>query len=129
MGTVEARVDRLEEVLREFEKMTLGGLIEVCRNRCPKLTKLCDKAYSLNQQRQDFIHATFAATEEGDYVRFRKLVGYGDLAKDIETLESVTKEINALIEELDKTTGALISSQSKPDSGGVAVSCLGSLRR
>ena len=64
----------LEEVIGEFARAPLGTLIKSCRERCPALNQSCDKAEELNQQRQDFIHATFAATEEGSYVRFRRLV-------------------------------------------------------
>ena len=67
------------------------------------------KADQLNTNRQYFIHATFAATEEGKYVRFSKLVGYADLAKDIKQLIEVTKEVNALVEELDQKTGSLLT--------------------
>jgi hypothetical protein len=120
------QTNKLEDVIREFEGKSLGSLITSCRKRCPSLAQSCDKAVKLNQQRQDFIHATFAATEKGRYVRFRQLVGYEDLAKDIATIETVTKEANALIEELDQATGALVSNRSNPDSGVVTVSVLGS---
>ena len=49
------------------------------------LMEYCDKAIHLNEQSQEFIHATFAVTEEGSYVRFRKLVGYSDLVKEVLT--------------------------------------------
>ncbi len=69
----------------------------------------CDKAEHLNTDRQDFLHATFAEMEEGQYVRFRKLVGYANLGNDIEKIRTVTEKVNSLIEELDKTTGSLLT--------------------
>jgi hypothetical protein len=106
----------LEEVLKELSGKALGELIQECRVRCPRLEKLCEEGSRLNKHRKDFIHATFAADEEGGYVRFRKLVGYDSLEKDIATLETATKDINTLIENLDRATGSLATSLPKPDS-------------
>lgn len=55
---------------------TLGFLISHCRANFPTLSDSYYEAEKLNIRRQDFIHAMFAATEEGQYVRFRKLVGF-----------------------------------------------------
>jgi hypothetical protein len=116
----------LAEVVREFDRAPLGTLIRSCRERCPNLKESCDKADQLNQHRQDFIHATLAATDEGGYVRFRKLVGYQNLENDIETIMTITKEVNALIQELDTATGSLVPGRLDDGSGVIKVSALGS---
>jgi len=101
----------LDQVIKEFGGGggTLAKLIIHCRSHFQNLTDTCNKAEKLNTDRQDFIHATFAATEEGGYVRFRKLVGYADLAHDIELIAEITNDTNSLIQELDQLTGSLLS--------------------
>jgi hypothetical protein len=101
----------LEEVIKAFSggSGTLGKLIDHCRKNSPSLNGFCNKAVQLNTDRQDFIHATFAATEEGRYVRFRKLIGYGTLSNDIERIKEITNNANSLIEELDHQTGSLVA--------------------
>lgn len=101
----------LDQVVKDFSgpRGTLGSLIAHCRTNFVPLSDSCAEAERLNTHRQDFIHATFAATEEGRYVRFRKLVGYADLGTDIEQIRSITQKANSLIEELDRKTGALLT--------------------
>jgi uncharacterized protein (UPF0297 family) len=100
-----------DQVIKEFSGGggTLGKLVIPCRSHFPNLTDTCNKAENLNTDRQDFIHATFAAMEEGGYVRFRKLVGYMDLATDIGHIKEITGKTNSLIEELDQKTGSLLT--------------------
>jgi hypothetical protein len=118
------RKQELKGVIQSFEKSTLGQLIDSCRKRCPNLTNLCDEADSLNKERQDFIHATIAATEKGEYVRFRKLSGYLDLPKDTDKVVTVTQKVNDLIKKLDLATGSPLSDQSRGDSIVATVSAL-----
>lgn len=101
----------LDQVVKNFNgpRGTLGSLIDYCRTRFPPLSDSCAEGEKLNAQRQDFIHATFAATEEGLYVRFRKLIGYADLNTDIDQIRSITNKTNSLIEELDRKTGGLLT--------------------
>lgn len=101
----------LDQVVRDFSGLrgTLGSLISHCRTSFPPLSDACAEAEKLNTRRQDFIHATFAFTEEGHYVRFRKLVGYADISTDIEQIRSITEKANLLIEGLDRQTGSLLT--------------------
>lgn len=101
----------LDQVIKKFSgpRGTLGSLIYHCRGHFPLLNDACLKAEKLNSNRQDFVHATFAAMEERQYVRFIKLVGYADLAKDIEQITEITEKVNSLIEELDQRTGSLLT--------------------
>lgn len=101
----------LDQIVKDFSgpRGTLGSLIGHRRASFPTLSDPCAVAEKLNTRRHDFIHATFAATEEGRYVRFRKLVGYADLNTDIEQIRSITEKTNSLIEELDRKTGALLT--------------------
>jgi len=110
----------LEQVVKQFSGMdgALGRLIIHCRKHFQILSDVCDKAGRLNIDRHDFIHATFAVKEEGQYIRFRKLVGYVDLEKDIQKIRTITEKVNSLIEELDQTTGSLLSD---PKQSGEAI--------
>ena len=101
----------LYQVLTDFSggRGTLGQLITHCRKHFSSLSDACDKAEHLNTDRQNFIHATFAATEQGQYVRFRELVGYANLQSDIDKIREITEKVNSLIEELDKKTGSLLT--------------------
>lgn len=56
----------LDQVLKDFngQRGTLGFLINHCRTSFPLLCDSCVEAEKLNVHRQDFIHATFAATED-----------------------------------------------------------------
>lgn len=101
----------LDQVVKEFSgpRGTLGSLIAHCRANFPPISDSCADAEQLNTHRQDFIHATFAATEDGRHVRFRKLLGYADLNTDIEQIRSITEKANSLIEKLDRETGALFT--------------------
>jgi hypothetical protein len=105
----------LDQVVADFSGMrgTLGSLISHCRDHFPILSDHCIKAEKLNTDRQDFIHATFAAMDEGQYVRFRKLVAYGDLKSDVQQIRGITEKANSLIEELDQATGSLITDPNK----------------
>ena len=120
----------LHQVVLDFSGMrgTLGFLISHCRSNFPTLSDLSAEAEKLNTRRQDFIHATFAATEEGRYVRLRKLVGYADLNTDIEQIRSITEKVNSLIEELDRKTGTLLSDPEKSEEIIVTVSAASSFR-
>lgn len=113
---IESRKE-LDQVMKEFSGGggTLGQLITYCNNHIPKLRDCCNTASQLNQSRQDFVHATFAATEEGGYVRFRELVGYTDLAADVARITKITTETNSLIERLDQETGSLLTTQAQTD--------------
>jgi uncharacterized glyoxalase superfamily metalloenzyme YdcJ len=106
---------KLDQVVNAFSGMrgSLRSLISHCRDHFPILSDHCVKAEQLNTDRQDFIHATFAATDEGQYVRFRKLVAYGDLESDVEQIRRITEKANSLIEELDQATGSLITDPKK----------------
>ena len=101
----------LDQVINDFSGMqgALGPLITYCRNHFHILADLCVRARQLNNDRHDFVHATFAVKEEGQYIRFRKLVGYVDLEKDIENIRTLTGNANSLIEELDRNTGSLLT--------------------
>ncbi len=101
----------LEQVIADFSgsQGNLGSLIRYCRKHLSSLSDACDKAKRLNTDRQDFFHATFAATEKGKYVRFRELAGYADLQSDIEKIREITKKVNSLIEELDKKTDSSLT--------------------
>lgn len=120
----------LDQVVLDFSGMrgTLGSLINHCRTNFPTLSDPCAEAEKLNTRRQDFIHATFAATEEGNYVRFRKLVGYADLTTDIEQIRTITEKTNSLIEELDRKTGALLTDPDESKTIIVTVSAASSFR-
>ncbi len=120
----------LDQVVKDFSgpRGTLGSLIAHCRANFPPFSDSCAEAEKLNTHRQDFIHATFAATEEGRYVRFRKLVGYADLRTDIEQIRSITQKANSLIEELDRKTGALLTDPEESGKIIVTVSATSSFR-
>ena len=107
--------ERLDEVIKEFSGGggTLGQLISYCHNNVPALIDSCDIGIQLNQKRQDFIHATFAATEDTGYVRFRKLVAYTDLELDKARIREITQNANSLIEKLDQETGSLLTSSNQ----------------
>jgi hypothetical protein len=112
---------QLDQVVRDFSggRGTLEKLSKYCRSNFPILNDTCTKAEELNRDRQDFIHATIAVTEEGQYVRFRKLVGYADLRKDIERIIDITKSTNLLIEQSDQLTDS-VSNESRPSQDVIA---------
>ncbi len=114
----------LDQVVTQFGggRGSLGKLILYCRDHFPILSDVCVNADQLNTDRQDFIHATFAVMEEGQYVRFRKLVGYADLGNDIEKIRTITEKVNSLIEELDQKTGSLLTESKKSEEIIVTVS-------
>lgn len=120
----------LDQIVMGFSgpRGTLGSLIVHCRANFPLLSDACVVAERLNTHRQDFIHATFAATEEGRYVRFRKRVGYADLNTDIEQIRDITRETNSLIEELDRKTGGLLTDPQESNEIIVKVSAPSSFR-
>lgn len=120
----------LDQVVTDFtgSRGSLGSLIAHCRTNFPPLSDACAEAETLNTHRQDFIHATFAATEEGHYVRFRKLVGYADLKTDIEQIRSITEKTNSLIEKLDRKTGALLTDPGESGKFIVTTSAISSFR-
>ncbi len=104
----------LEQVIKDFSDMdgTIGRLVNYCQ-KFSSLSGCCEEAKALNVARQDFVHATFAADDAGQYVRFRKLVGYSDLKKDIEEIISITGHVNRLIQDLDAVTGAILTEQNQ----------------
>ena len=120
----------LDQVMMNFggPRGTLGSLTNHCRSNFPLLSEACAEADTLNTHRQDFIHATFVATEESHYVRFRKLVGYADITTDIEQIRGTTEKVNSLIEELDRKTGALLTDPEQSKRIIVTVSATSSLR-
>ena len=101
----------LNQVITDFSggRGTLWQLISHSRKHFSSLSDACYKAEQLNTDRQDFIHATFAATEQGQYVRFRELVAYADLQSDIQKITKITEEVNSLIVQLDQKTGSLLT--------------------
>jgi hypothetical protein len=105
----------LEDVIRTFSGMdgTIGRLASYCE-KFPTLSVFCANAKTLNASRQDFIHATFAADDTGQYVRFRQLVGYTDLNRDITEIKRITEDVNSLIQTLDSITGAALAAQNNP---------------
>ena len=111
----------LDQVLRDFSggRGTLGKLVEYCCSHFRILNATCAKADELNKKRQDFVHATIAATEERRYVRFRKLIGYADLSADIARITDVTTNANSLVEELDQQTSS-VSNESPPSQDVIA---------
>lgn len=127
------RLDRpqrtLEEVIEHFSGSngTLNSLIEYCDdpNAYPQIVACCTKAKIVNVKRQDFIHATFAI-ENGEHIRFRKLIGYTNLQKDIEEIRQITDDVYALIDELDAATGAPLS---EPAGEGTMVTAASTERR
>lgn len=108
---------QLDQVIKDFSggSGTLGQLITYCNNYIPVLKECCNTASQLNKNRQDFVHATFAATKEGEYVRFRELVGYTDLAADVAQITHITKNANSLIEKFDRETGSLLTAPNQTD--------------
>lgn len=114
----------LEEIINAFSglKGSLSNLIKYCRESFPTLEKSCNKAEKLNTDRQDFVHATFAATEEGGYVRFRNLIGYENLSNDIQRIREITNSTSSLIEELDQQTGSLLTAATPSNHTIAAVS-------
>ncbi len=120
----------LDQIIVDFSGMrgTLGALTSHCRSNFPMLSENCDEAEKLNTHRQDFIHATFAATEKGRYVRFRKLMGYADINTDVEQIRGITENANSLIEELDRKTGALLNDLEKSNKFIATVSVASSFR-
>jgi hypothetical protein len=97
----------LEQVIKDFGGMdgTIGRLAKYCE-KFDELSSCCAKAKALNDSRQDFIHATFAADDQGRYVRFRELIGYTNLEADVKNIKQITCEVNTLIEEIDRSTAA-----------------------
>jgi hypothetical protein len=81
-------------------------LAQYCK-KFSRLTAGCEKALELNKLRQDFIHATFAADDRGGYVRFRELVAYTDLERDVSLISLITNDANALIVDIDKESERL----------------------
>jgi hypothetical protein len=81
-------------------------LAQYCK-KVSRLTACCEKALELNKLRQDFIHATFAADDRGGYVRFRELVAYTDLERDVSLISLITNDANALIVDIDKESERL----------------------
>jgi hypothetical protein len=104
----------LEQVIKDFGGMdgTISNLAIYCK-KFPCLLTGCEKAIELNKSRQDFVHATFAADDKGQYVRFRELSAYTDLGKDIGMIRKLTEDVNSLIEELDRETGSLLTDPSQ----------------
>ena len=107
----------LEQIITDFGRMggTIGNLTNYCKDRFPPIADSCDKALTLNIERQNFIHATFAADDRGQYVRFRQLFAYTDLEKDIAAIRKITEDVNSLIEEIDVETGSLLTDPSKTE--------------
>jgi hypothetical protein len=109
-------VRTLEQVIKGFGGMdgTIGNLAKHCKKFLP-LADSCEKAIELNMERQNFIHATFAADDKGQYVRFRELAAYTDLEKDIAMIKKLTEEVNSLIGKIDQETGSLLTDPSKTE--------------
>jgi len=99
--------DSLKEVIDRFSGLdgTIGKLKSYCETHKILPKPFYAKLDELNKSRQDFVHATIALTEDGKYIRFRKLNGYADLTKDIADIEKISKEVNGIIIDLDRTTG------------------------
>ncbi len=106
----------LEQVIKDFGGMdgTIWRLANYCK-RFPPLIDCCDRAVDLNMERQNFIHATFAADDKTQYVRFRELVAYTDLEKDIGTIKKITEDVNSLIESIDQETGSILTDPTKTE--------------
>ena len=104
----------LEQVIKDFSGMdgTIRNLASYCK-KFPCLVTCCEKAVELNKSRQDFMHATFAADDKGQYVRFRALVAYTDLEKDIGMITKINEDVNSLIENIDQETGSLLTDPSQ----------------
>lgn len=100
----------LEQVIKDFGGMggTILNLATYCK-KFPCLVTCCEKAVELNKSRQDFIHATFAADDKGQYVRFRELSAYTDLEKDVGMITKINEDVNSLIEKIDQETGSLLT--------------------
>ena len=101
-------------MIKDFGGMggTISNLVNYCK-KFPSLLTNSEKAIELNKSRQDFIHATFAADDKGQYARFRKLSAYTDLEKDTAMMRKLTEDVNSLIEELDRETGSLLTDPSR----------------
>ena len=106
----------LEQVIKDFGGMggTISNLAAYCK-RFPSLVTCCEKAIELNKSRQDFIHATFAADNKGQYVRFRELLAYTDLEKDIGMITKINEDVNSLIEIIDQESGLLLTDPNRKE--------------
>jgi hypothetical protein len=109
-------VRTLEQVIKDFGGMdgTIGNLAKYCKRFLP-LADSCEKAIELNTERQNFIHATFTADDNGQYVRFRALSAYTNLGKYIVTITIMTEDVNSLIEKIDQETGSLLTHSGKKE--------------
>jgi len=117
----------LEQVIKDFGGMdgTIGNLASHCK-KFPCLVACCEKAVELNKARQDFIHATFAADDKGQYVRFRELSAYTDLEKDIGMITKINEEVNSLIEKIDQESGSHLTDPSQTEKIIATVSAVSS---
>ena len=116
-----------EQVIKDFGGMdgTIGNLASHCK-KFPCLVACCEKAVELNKARQDFIHATFAADDKGQYVRFRELSAYTDLEKDIGMITKINEEVNSLIEKIDQESGSHLTDPSQTEKIIATVSAVSS---
>ena len=111
----------LEQVIKDFgrQKGTLFHLAKYCE-KFPCLGTCCKQALKLNQLRQDCIHGTFVVDDMGQYVRFRELVAYTNLDKDIGTITKITVDVNSLIEKIDQETASPASLGAGPSADRIA---------
>jgi hypothetical protein len=117
----------LEQVIKDFGGMdgTIGKLVAYCE-KFPCLVTCCQKGGELNKARQNFIHATFAADDKGQYVRFREQVAYTDLGKDIGTITKINEDVNLLIAKIDQKTGSPLAQSGQREEIVAIVSAVNS---
>ena len=107
---------RRDSILQKFSgnNGNLGNLVNYCIEH-HLVVESATKAKDLNRDRHDFIHATIAAYDEGQYVRFRDLFEFADMQHDIVTISRLTYDVNKLIEELDQATGSSLTDPRNHD--------------